>query len=107
MSHGLRKAFLNHYDLAREEHRPTVGARVAVVRAGQARQAKYGVQLRALVIDLDTNVIREMDLVRVVNGKVAGTVHLYCLTSRPSPIAVTACLGISRRLRKSLLATVR
>ena len=36
-----------------------------------------------LVIDLDTNVIREMDLVRVVNGKVAGTVSFVLLDQSP------------------------
>ena len=36
-----------------------------------------------LVIDLDTNVICEMDLVRVVNGKVAGTVSFVLLDQSP------------------------
>ena len=69
----LTNRFLNFFDSYPTKSLPADGPKATIIRAmAKPEYPNFPLNGARLVIDLDTNVIRKMDLLCVVHGKVQG-----------------------------------
>jgi hypothetical protein len=82
----LTNRFLNYFDLTHERPLPADGPKAAIIRAmAKPEYPNFPLNGARLVIDLDTNVIRKMDLLRVIDGKVQGTLSFTLMERSAKP----------------------